>query len=322
MKSTIALIITTLFLVACGTTKNTNTTKNKTVAATTKPSYIGNAKKEATKPTTPQTPTPPKVIKEVTKTPKVVMEDKENGKTPVMDTDTQLPKEKMKQKEVSIDKPTITTDAVHTSFNELLKDYVSLQGNVNYQGLKSKRSVLTSYIKALGENVPNESWSQEEKLAYWMNAYNAMTIDLILRNMPLTSIKDIKKPWDQRLWKLDKKWYNLNEIEHQILRKMGDARIHFGINCASFSCPPILNEAFTAKDVDQQLDVLARQFVNDKQRNAITGSTVTISKIFSWFSKDFKTDGTLIDFLNKYSDTPINNNARVKYMEYNWALNK
>ena len=76
-------------------------------------------------------------------------------------------------------------------------------------------------------------------LAFWMNAYNALTIDLILRNYPVDSIKDIKNPWDQRLWKLGDKWYNLNQIEHDILRKMDEPRIHFGIVCASFSCPKL-----------------------------------------------------------------------------------
>ena len=163
--------------------------------------------------------------------------------------------------------------------------------------------------------MPTDTWSKEDKLSYWMNAYNAMTIDLILRNQPIASIKDIKDPWDQRLWQLGKKWYNLNEIEHQILRKMGDARIHFGINCASFSCPPILNEAFTADKVDTQLEALAKGFINDKQRNTITENSIEISKIFSWFAKDFKTNGTLIDFLNKYSDTPIASNAKKRFKD-------
>lgn len=154
-----------------------------------------------------------------------------------------------------------------------------------------------------------------------MNAYNAMTIDLILRHQPLESIKDIKKPWDQRFWKLGDKYYNLDEIEHKILRKMSDPRIHFGINCASFSCPPLLNEAFTAEKVDSQLDMLARKFINDSKRNTITADRVEISKIFDWFAKDFKTDGSVINYLNKYSETKILSDAKVRYMDYDWSLN-
>ncbi|WP_339849722.1 DUF547 domain-containing protein [uncultured Dokdonia sp.] len=210
----------------------------------------------------------------------------------------------------------------HDAFDSILKKYVSTEGNVNYSGIKSNWGSLRAYIASLGQSLPTATWSQEEKLSYWMNAYNAMTIDLILRNYPLESIKDIKDPWDQRFWKLGDKWYNLNEIEHEILRKMGDARIHFGINCASFSCPPLLNEAFTPSKVDAQLDMLSQKFINDPTRNTITSDRVEVSKIFTWFSKDFKTNGSLIDFLNRYSKTSISENARVRYRDYDWTLNK
>ena len=149
-----------------------------------------------------------------------------------------------------------------------------------------------------------------------------MTIDLILRNYPTESIKDIKNPWEQRFWQIGDKWINLEEIEHQILRKMDDPRIHFGINCASFSCPPLMNEAFTADKVDSQLEKLAIQFVNDSKRNSIAADRVEISNIFKWFKKDFTQEGDIVDFLNKYSKVKINSDARVRYMDYNWNLNK
>ncbi|GEQ85332.1 hypothetical protein ULMS_08400 [Patiriisocius marinistellae] len=210
----------------------------------------------------------------------------------------------------------------HTVFDTLLKNHVTANGNVSYAGFAKDKGKLRDYIASLGNNMPNKNANTQEKLAYWMNAYNAMTVDLILRNMPLESIKNIKDPWEQRLWKLEDKWYNLDEIEHQILRKMGDARIHFGINCASFSCPPLLNEAFNAVDVDKQLDFLAKRFINDPSRNTINKESIEISKIFTWFSKDFKKDGSVIDFLNRYSNTSIDTNARVRYKDYNWELNK
>lgn len=219
-----------------------------------------------------------------------------------------------------VEAPTISID--HSALNTILAAHVTPQGNVNYDAIKKNWGSLRGYITSLGTQLPEDSWSQEEKLAYWMNAYNAMTIDLILRNYPLASIKDIKDPWDQRLWKLGSKWYNLNEIEHQILRKMGDARIHFGINCASFSCPPLPNEAFTAATVDRQLEQLAKTFVNDTQRNTITADRVDVSKIFNWFAKDFKTEGSVVDFLNKYAATKIDSNAKVRYKDYDWTLNK
>ncbi len=209
----------------------------------------------------------------------------------------------------------------HKPFDALLKEHVSKDGVVNYAGFMKNKTALRDYITSLGEKMPTQDWSKEKKLAYWMNAYNAMTVDLILRNYPLESIKDIDKPWHQRLWKLGDKWYNLDEIEHKILRKMDDPRIHFGINCASFSCPPLLNKAFTSEKVDTQLDVLTKNFINDTSRNTISENAVRVSKIFTWFAKDFKKNGSLIDFLNKYAATAISAKAKVRYEDYNWDLN-
>ena len=117
-----------------------------------------------------------------------------------------------------IPKPVETFD--HSSFNGLLQKHVSTQGNVNYNSFKKESQILKNYITSLGENMPNDTWTRDEKLAYWINAYNALTIDLILRNPEVKSIKDIDDPWDQALWKLGDKFYDLNEIEHSILRKM------------------------------------------------------------------------------------------------------
>jgi hypothetical protein len=264
-------------------------------------------------------------ISTIAKTPKTLVT--QETKVPVVKTEiepisTPPTIVEMTEVEPTVEAFVLDHTELHRPFNTLLKDNVSSAGNVNYNGFKSNRKTLLAYITALGENLPEDNWTKNEKLAYWMNAYNAMTIDLILRNQPIASIKDIKNPWDQRLWKLGEKYYNLDEIEHQILRKMGDARIHFGINCASFSCPPLLNEAFIPSNVDAQLDLVAKKFINDSSRNSIAENNVEISNIFKWFSKDFKQNGSLIDFLNKFSEVEISEDAKVRYMDYDWALNK
>jgi len=210
----------------------------------------------------------------------------------------------------------------HSNFNELLKKYVKEDGRVNYAGFKKDKNILEAYLETIRTNNPNTTWSKNDKFAYYMNAYNAMTIDLIIRNYPTESIKDINDPWEQRYWKISNKSVSLEEIEHEILRKMKDPRIHFGINCASFSCPPLMNKAFTAANVDAQLEKLAVQFINDPKRNKITTDRVQISKIFRWFQEDFTKNGDLIDFLNTYSKVKIDKNARVRYMDYNWKLNE
>jgi hypothetical protein len=210
----------------------------------------------------------------------------------------------------------------HQSWNDLLQKHVSADGTVHYIGFKQDHLALKSYLKALSKNIPAKNWNKSDVLAYWMNVYNAFTIKLILNNYPLKSIKDIKEPWDFRFFKLGNKWYTLNDVEHRILRKMGDPRIHFGINCASISCPPLLNKAFTAQNVDHELEKLAINFINDTKRNTITSKSVRLSKIFTWFAKDFKTEGSIIHFLNKYSKITINTNAKKSSKKYNWNLNE
>ncbi len=210
----------------------------------------------------------------------------------------------------------------HSSWNNLLQKHVSDEGHVNYKNFKSDRKELTNYITYLGAHTPQGSWTKEDKLAYWINAYNAMTIDLILRHYPINSIKDINKPWEQRFWKLDEKWYNLNEIEHQILRKMKEPRIHFAIVCASFSCPKLQNKAFIPSNIDDQLTNATEEFLADKKRNYISQNSLNLSKIFQWFAKDFKQTGSLIDFLNQYSEITISNKAKKNFKDYNWSLNE
>ncbi len=216
-------------------------------------------------------------------------------------------------------------DEQHDLWNELLQKHVSENGNVNYEGFKKEQKNLYGYLRFLNLIYQHESFntsSKEQKLAFWINAYNAFTVDLILRNYPLKSIKDLKDPWKQRHWKLGDKWYNLDEIEHQILRKMNEPRIHFAINCASFSCPKLQNKAFTVDNLEKLLTNATKEFLNDTSKNSLTENQIQISKLFQWFSKDFKQNGSLIDFLNKYSDVQISAKAKKSFMDYNWDLNE
>ncbi|WP_412559938.1 DUF547 domain-containing protein [Winogradskyella sp. MIT101101] len=209
----------------------------------------------------------------------------------------------------------------HSRWNKLLKKYVTESGNVDYKGFKNNPTELSVYIDDLTHNTPTEDWNRGDKLAYWINAYNALTVDLILKNYPLESIKDIKDPWDQRLWQFGDKWYNLNDIEHEILRKMDEPRIHFAIVCASVSCPKLQNEAFTASKLEEQLTNATNEFLADTSKNEISKDEIKLSKIFKWFKKDFEQNGSLIDFLNQYTTVTISESAKKSYKDYNWDLN-
>ena len=214
-----------------------------------------------------------------------------------------------------------STKVSHQEWNALLKKYVSSSGKVDYLGFKNDEIALNSYLDVLAKNLPKKSSSKKATLAYWINAYNAFTVKLILDNYPVKSIKEIKKPWDQEFIILEKSAYSLGEIEHKILRKMNEPRIHFAINCASYSCPNLLNEAYIEAKMEKQLENSTISFINDKTKNDITQENIEISKIFDWFSGDFKKEGSLIDFLNKYLTEKINPNVKIKFKDYNWKLN-
>jgi len=216
------------------------------------------------------------------------------------------------------------TGPIHLLWDELLQKHVSDDGNVNYKSFKTEHKKLLGYISVLSKISLDDYFltlSEEEHLAFWINAYNALTVDLIIRNYPIKSIKDIKNPWKQRLWKPASLKYNLDEIEHDILRKMNEPRIHFAIVCASYSCPKLQNKAFTAEGLEKQLTTATKEFLADTNRNEISENSIKISKIFDWFSKDFTKNGSLIDFLNQYTDINISPNAKKRYKDYNWALN-
>lgn len=211
----------------------------------------------------------------------------------------------------------------YTSYNNLLKKHVSVKGNVNYDLLKKNQTSLDAVIKQFDNMQPNEKWTNNEKLAYYINLYNVYTLKAVIDNYPTTSIKNIDNVWDKNFIPSGKDKISLGDVEHKILRKMNEPRIHFAINCASFSCPNLLNKAFLPETIDSQLNEVSIAFVNDKTKNTITTNEVNLSKIFDWFTGDFETKQTsLIDFLNKFATTKIDKKAKIKYQEYNWNLNK
>ncbi len=220
----------------------------------------------------------------------------------------------------------------HEIFDGLLKKHVTKEGLANYKGLQADRETLDRYLNLVAANHPNDAnWSKNAQKAYWMNVYNAYTIALILDNYPVASIKDISSgpnipfvntPWDIQFIEIEKQKYDLNNVEHNILRKyFDDPRIHFGINCASISCPNLAPFAFTEAKVNEQLDQLATTFINDPQKNKITTDKAEISKIFSWFKGDFVKKESLISFLNRYAATKINEDATIEHLDYDWGLN-
>ena len=220
----------------------------------------------------------------------------------------------------SIENEAIKVD--HSLWDELLKKHVEEDGMVNYQGFKKDREKLNKYLEMLSAQEPDDSWATNELLAYYINLYNAYTVDLILRNYPLKSIKNINGAWTSAFINIGDTEISLGGIENSLLRKMNEPRIHFAINCASISCPKLMDEAFTAGKMEQQLEEATRVFVNS-DKNEITKNSARLSSIFDWYKGDFTENGTsLIDYVNKYSKVKIDQDARVSFLEYNWDLNE
>jgi hypothetical protein len=152
--------------------------------------------------------------------------------------------------------------------------------------------------------------------------YNAFTVKLIVDNYPLKSITDIKDPWDKKFIDLKGTMYSLNQIEHEILRpKFQDPRIHFAVNCASYSCPKLLNHAYMPMSLDNMLTQMTKDFLDDPKRNIITKEKGEVSQLFDWYKEDFTKHGDLIVFINMYSRVKMNKDAEIVFMEYNWELN-
>ena len=221
----------------------------------------------------------------------------------------------------------VAIQAQTSIFDSLLQKNVDKTGRVDYQSLKNNETLLDNYLAYIQNNEPTKDWSSNKKKAFWINTYNAYTIKIILNNYPLKSIRDIKidgkTAWKIPFVKVGQKRYTLDQIEHKILRKkFNDPRIHVGINCASVSCPRLWNFAFTEDNIASSLDNLMKVFINDTTRNKISKNNLEISEIFNWFSKDFMKNGTIINYLNTYAAIKISEKASIKYLTYDWSLNK
>lgn len=182
-----------------------------------------------------------------------------------------------------------------------------------------------SKAKTLLEQTDPENFSaQDKKMAFWINAYNFLTIDLIVRENERETIKNLgslfTSPWKSHSWTIAGRDYTLDYIEHDILRPMGDARIHFAINCAAISCPDLHIEAYRADKLNRQLgEQVMITLANETKGLRKENGTAYVSKIFDWFEEDFQ-DGDIKAWLRDYKN--IDQNTQIRFMDYDWSLNK
>jgi hypothetical protein len=218
----------------------------------------------------------------------------------------------------------------HSVYGRLLGKYVR-DGVVDYAGLKGEEEAVNQYLDQL-ERIDTQDLPKNERLAFYINAYNVKAIKLVLMGYPgIKSIKDMgfvwSGPWKKQLCKIDGRLMSLDDIENKVVRpEFQDPRTHFALNCASRSCPPLLSEPYKGDVLDRQLDSSTRAFINNPKSNYLTGNTLHVSKIFDWYKGDFK-EGVLSFFI-KFAEPDLKkklqeraDRIKIEYLDYDWSLN-
>jgi len=206
---------------------------------------------------------------------------------------------------------------------------------INYAAVsKEDKLQLKEYLSALSEiNISN--YPRTQQLPYWINLYNALTVDIVLQHYPVESIRDIDVspgffsdgPWDKKLLKIEEHMVSLNDIEHRIIRPIWkDRRVHYALNCASIGCPNLQTEAYTAKNIDKLLKKAIQEYINHPRGVSLIDSELMVSSIYNWFQDDFGTnEQDVLNHIRQYANPELqkqlNNIELISNYEYDWSLN-
>jgi len=233
---------------------------------------------------------------------------------------------------------TSTQEVSHAKWQSVLAEYLvaSDDGGVNlfdYQGVSTEdRQVLQSYLEDL-QNIDPRELSKAEQFAYWVNMYNALTIEVVLEEYPVKSIRSIRflsspfGPWDKNFVEIVGQKLSLNDIEHRILRPIWDEpRIHFAVNCASIGCPNLMPRAFTAANTEELLEIATNDFIGHPRGFDLQGDALRLSSIFDWYGSDFGSNQAEInEYLGDYVADDIDFDSGAEYQvsfDYDWSLNE
>lgn len=231
----------------------------------------------------------------------------------------------------------------HALFTEILSQYV-MDGKVNYSELRNDDR-LEEYLNQLSQTDPMAIENEKDKLAFWINAYNGFTLEIICDNYPLKSMKDLSfggslignvlntTAWDKKFIVINGAEMSLNHIEHEIIRKQfDDPRIHFALVCAAVSCPPLRSEAYEGFKLDEQLDEQGKVFFGDKKKNYfnVDRQVAHLSKILDWYGSDFgENKAEVLDYVTRFLPDQIasavekNLDAwKIEHTDYDWSLNE
>ena len=222
----------------------------------------------------------------------------------------------------------------HSEWDKLLSKHVKVAkdgvNRIDYAALKqSDTTALKRYLTTL-QAVEIEKFPKDEQFAFWVNLYNAATVDVIVKNYPLESIKDIgllgQGPWKDKVLKVSGKSLSLDDIEHGILRPVWkDVRIHYAVNCASIGCPNLAPQAYTAEKLEQMLEEAARSYVNHPRGFARVDGALVASSIFDWYVDDWGDQAAVLTHARKYATDKtkaiLGTATEIDSHDYNWSLN-
>jgi len=212
---------------------------------------------------------------------------------------------------------------------ELLLRIVTDDGLVNYAWALTQREPLDGLVRQLA--AARDFKAPSETLAFHLNAYNLIVIQAVLDAWPVESVRAIEGFFNRRRYRVNGIFRTLDAIEHDVVRPLGDARIHAALVCGARSCPPLLRDVFRSKTLDEQLNQVTAAWIDDPEKNAVRNGALWISRIFKWYAKDFHQPpyGGVVDFLTRHAGqasavgtrlarTPA---PRIRYLQYDWALN-
>ena len=242
-------------------------------------------------------------------------------------------------------------DHTYQAYAKILHDYVH-NARVDYSALKRSRTALDAVVAAFAEPTADQErgWTRDQRLAYWINAYNLFTLRAIVDHYPIrsalftlqprNSIRQIDGVWTTLTWRAAGRTVTLDDIEHRILRpEFKEPRVHFAVNCASVGCPPLAAEPYLAETLDAQLDAAARRYLSTERGLTIEGSTLGVTKILEWYGDDFvarfapeaagapdRIDRAIRGVVIRFgpaaaADLAGKSTTRIKFLDYDWSLN-
>lgn len=242
-------------------------------------------------------------------------------------------------------------DHAYARYAAVLRDFVR-PPRVDYTALAKGRDALDAAVGAFGQAGADEerAWARDERLAFWINAYNVFTLRAIVDHYPIraqwltlqprNSIRQIDGVWTKLTWRAAGRTLTLDDIEHRILRpEFKEPRVHFAINCASVGCPPLAADPYRAGTLDAQLDAAARRYLASAQGLRVQGDTLHVSKILEWYGDDFvarfapdaagrpdRVERAIRSVIGRFGPTAAAELARkpatrIRFLDYDWSLN-